>query len=173
VSFAAYLIGILSQFLNFPFVRIGTFIAYIPSVFRGITGEFKLEIRLPLLASAGIYIDRPPVFPLESAEDKGAYKDFRNQRKLALSSGKFSGKGVASLVSFVTERAQATNSYKDSSSKYRILTYLSREVPNQGNALVGREPELYSVYDRLISEYEFRIGISLPLASLATTLAFR
>lgn len=33
--------------------------------------------------------------------------------------------------------------------------------------LVGREPELYDLYDRLRSEIEFRAGTSLPLAAIA------
>jgi hypothetical protein len=51
--------------------------------------------------------------------------------------------------------------------------YLLKEVPRLGNALVGKETELYSVYDRLISEYEFRIGIGAPLVALIITLATR
>ncbi|MEV1170140.1 hypothetical protein [Nonomuraea sp. NPDC049784] len=38
--------------------------------------------------------------------------------------------------------------------------------------LVGREPELYELYDRLRAETEFRAGISLPLAAM-TVLATR
>jgi hypothetical protein len=59
----------------------------------------------------------------------------------------------------------------DAQTKY--LNYLLQEVPRQGNALVGKETELYSVYDRLISEYEFRISIAVPLTALIVTLADR
>ena len=52
-------------------------------------------------------------------------------------------------------------------------SYLIQEVYKLGNALLGREVELYSAYDRLIAEYEFRVGVTAPLIALILTLVFR
>jgi hypothetical protein len=54
-----------------------------------------------------------------------------------------------------------------------LFAYLVRNVYRLGNSLLGKEPELYSAYDRLIAEYEFRIGVTAPLIALIVTLAIR
>jgi hypothetical protein len=53
------------------------------------------------------------------------------------------------------------------------FAYLIREVYKLGNELLGKEPELFSAYDRLIAEYDFRIGIAAPLVALSLTLTVR
>jgi hypothetical protein len=167
LSFAAYLIGILSQFLNFPFVRLGTVMAYIPAAIPAIT--FRTTINLGVVS---VTLDTTPS-PKGDEEDTDAFNRSEIQRKLTLSAGRLSAKGVNSLYSFASEVAERSQANRPVKFKYNLLAYLFKEVPNEGNALVGKEPELYSVYDRLISEYEFRIGISLPLTALITTLALR
>jgi hypothetical protein len=171
LSFAAYLIGILSQFLNFPFVRLGTLIAYIPASIKS-TGA-RLSIGIPMLGiSFSVDTAGPPMPDFEDEEDYESFKASERERLFALSSGRLGIKGLNSLNSFASEKAETTGHSKSVKYKYRLLAYLLREVPNEGNALVGREPDLYSVYDRLISEYEFRTGVSLPLGVLVSTLAF-
>lgn len=53
------------------------------------------------------------------------------------------------------------------------FAYLIRETYKLGNDLLGKEPELFSAYDRLIAEYAFRIGIAAPLIALILTLTVR
>ena len=173
VSFAAYLVGILSQFLNFPFVRLGTFIAYLPTMIKDAAMRFIGTMGIKF--SISFFVVEIPIFNLAGRADNPAEKAWESQRRQTLSSGQLSAKGIISLQNFVADMPDIK---QDQISEwnilaYRRLTYLSREVPHQGNALVGRETDLYSVYDRLISEYEFRIGISLPLAAIILILATR
>lgn len=170
ISFIAYLIGILSQFLNFPLVRIGTFAAYLPTLITSTQRRFSLDL---FIISAAVAMVPIPTPALDNEEDEQARHDSEYQRKLALEAGRFSAKGIVSLQNFIADVSKKPDRSKWNKQDYEFLTYLIREVPNEGNALVGRENELYSVYDRLISEYQFRIGISLPLTALITTLAIR
>jgi hypothetical protein len=55
----------------------------------------------------------------------------------------------------------------------RLYYYLTDQVYAQGNALLGKEAELFAAYDRLNAEYEFRIGVTPPLIALILTLAVR
>src|SRR5215467_1665201 len=46
------------------------------------------------------------------------------------------------------------------------LAFLIREVYTLGNVLLDSNGELFSAYDRLKAEYEFRIGVTAPLIAL-------
>jgi hypothetical protein len=168
ISFVAYLIGILSQFLRGPVPRLGTISAYIPKFIRSrnIYGSnFNVSLGSFLMAPFVNY------YPNDYRDVSPEYARRRlgNQIAFALANGTLSTQGLTSLNEFMTKMVDANEINGLRQRQY--LAYLVSEVPGEGNALVGRESELYSLYDRLISEYEFRIGISIPLTALIITLA--
>ena len=166
VSFAAYLVGVLSKSLNPPLVRLGTFSFYAPSLItRGAYGQ-------PLfIAGVGFLDFWRRWFPVAASVDETEKEreELAFNEKTVLVSARLSTAGLYSLSDVTRRAADDGTINKDARSKYN--SYLIREVPRLGNALVGKETELYSVYDRLISEYEFRIGIGAPLIALTITLA--
>jgi hypothetical protein len=92
-------------------------------------------------------------------------------KRMSIAAGTLGPIGIYSLEESSKRAADEGAINKERQTSY--YSYLLREVPRVGNALVGKETELYSVYDRLISEYEFRIGIGAPLIALIVTLAIR
>ena len=110
-------------------------------------------------------------YPADSGKDDRDEAELAFMRRIVIVVGQFSRTGVYSLEDFSRQMADRGEIKNDAQTKY--LNYLLQEVPRQGNALVGKETELYSVYDRLISEYEFRISIAVPLTALIVTLADR
>ena len=177
MSFAAYLVGVLSKSLNPPLVRLGTFNAYIPKLIKvGFSRAFGRTREAFYLTHAEI---RPTDFwrrlfyttssSMTAEEKEQVELEFFEKDNIV--TGRLSRIGVFSLDDLSRRAADEGEINKDAASKY--YTYLLRVVPQLGNALVGKETGLYSVYDRLISEYEFRIGISAPLIALIVTLADR
>lgn len=186
ISFLAYLIGVLSKSLNPPLVRVGTFNAYVPEFIR--LGIFWTWVAISPYREFGSgspnvrfidfwrrITDTPPRHQSwrqsEEEREKREEIELKYAQKVDVVTGVLSWKGMTSLDAASQRAADEGIIHKEAQAKYH--TYLLREVPRLGNALVGKEPELYSVYDRLISEYEFRTGISAPLIALIITLAAR
>jgi hypothetical protein len=166
ISFAAYLIGILSKALGPPLVRLGTLNAYLPVLINARVWGGGLYKPMPNIRSRDFLAVKVPsgsysrkVFNLEAS------------KKTSIVTARLSRTGIISLEGSSRQAADVGIIDKNAQSDY--YSYLVEEVPRLGNALVGREPELYSVYDRLISEYEFRIGIGAPLIALIVTLTAR
>jgi hypothetical protein len=166
ISFAAYLIGVLSKSLNPPLVRLGTASTYIAALISGsILPKFQL---VDFWRRA---------FPIDTPRDQFAGSGFLASKKsfsidaISIATGRLSEAGIYSLQE--SSRRAADEGVIDKEMQARYYSYLLTEVPGLGNALVGKETELYSVYDRLISEYEFRIGVGAPLIALIVTLAIR
>jgi len=198
VSFAAYLVGVLSKSLNAPLVRLGTLSFYVPTLIRwrgyrtgwiisNVWHRLRGRIwqpsagtpdppgRLPLDLGIGFWdFLRPPSFyivpeSMSEPERDGLERDFFEKGDIV--TAQLSRSGLYSLQDFSRRTVDEGKIKVDRQTRY--YSYLLREVPRLGNALVGKETELYSVYDRLISEYEFRIGIGAPMIALTITLAVR
>jgi hypothetical protein len=104
---------------------------------------------------------------------RNAEEELQFDLKVVIVTGRFSEDGIKSLEESA-QRAADEGTIDNGKDKERAYySYLLREVPGLGDALAGKETELYSVHDRLISEYEFRIGIGAPLIALIVTLAIR
>lgn len=169
ISFVAYLVGVLSKSLNPPLVRLGTFNTYIPTLFMS-----RFSAYLPPRTKVRFLDFWRRSFSISLTRDsederEKALEEFDEQINLV--TGQLSRSGLYSLQNFSLQMADRGEIRKDTQSTF--YRYLLSEVPRLGNALVGREADLYSVYDRLISEYEFRIGIGVPLIALVVTLADR
>jgi hypothetical protein len=75
-------------------------------------------------------------------------------------------------LSVAAEREAAVRN-RDSAWRRTYLAHLIQQVFAQGNGLLGVQQDLFSAYDRLKAEYEFRSGIAVPLTALIVTLAVR
>lgn len=166
ISFAAYLIGVLSKSLNPPLVRLGTASTYIAAL---ISGSIVPKIQLLDFWRRAFPVDTPRD---EFVENRVfASKKKFSEAAVSIATGRLSEAGIYSLQE--SSRRAADEGVVDKEMQASYYSYLLTEVPGLGNALVGKETELYSVYDRLISEYEFRIGVGAPLIALIVTLAIR
>lgn len=157
-SFIAYLVGVLSRSFNPPLVRLGTFSHYFPR-------RFKPKIGFVDFWRQTFIVSVPTEYPI------GFRSELDADEMTALIGARLSTTGLSRIRSIARRAGEEGMINEDKTQNY--YKYLVRQVPNLGNALVGREPELYSVYDRMISEYEFRIGIGAPLIALAITLTIR
>jgi hypothetical protein len=152
LSFIAYLIGALSGLFNPFLTRIGGFLAWYGRWPRYGVGISQLAVQP--LDFWRVY------FPSSHGRVDIA-------ARFAIVNARY---GRAGFYNLVTAARQMANKTGDEES---YLAYLIQEAYAQGNVLLGKEPDLFAAYDRLIAEYEFRIGVTAPLISLILTLAFR
>jgi hypothetical protein len=172
LSFIAYLIGALSGIFNATLTRIGSYISWHGSFLARLNflvphgGDQVFVIRgQPFI----YYIGRSPTIRVQLALLDFLRSDVVGREvdnperwaKIALLNSRYHVQGIDWLAEYA-ERVMPTEPY---------LAYLIREVYKRGNALRGKEEELFATYDRLIAEYEFRIGITAPLIALIVTLA--
>jgi hypothetical protein len=165
ISFAAYLIGALSEPLSVPFTQLGALVAAIgtsltwPVIrFRAHTTSYRINDILHLLRFR---------YRLRIQEDDKRF----SVENISVSIGQFSSVGINDLMKFSSQSVEKGLIRPDAKRSY--MEYLARQLPGQSNALLGKETELFSAYDRLISEYEFRVGITVPLSAFIITLAVR
>jgi hypothetical protein len=161
LSFIAYLIGALSLALfNAPLTRIGSFISWY--------GRFpRAEIPVPRLGELSfLYLW------FGSWRNADSYSDAGAEMRFALANARYRVAGIDNLEGAAMQQAEQNESIRsDATGEY--VAYLIREVYKQGNALLGREADLFAAYDRLIAEYEFRVGVTAPLIALIVTLAIQ
>lgn len=158
-SFVAYLVGTLSSALNAPFVRLG---AYLAHVLGGeVDSVWMARVRLSFTDFLGSSIT-PKWSNHRNTELYTAF-NIRN--------GRMSITGSNALHSFAYDEVKAGR--LSPGLLGRFVSHLIWEVPRQKNAVLGRDPELFSTLDRLTSECEFRVGVAAPLVAFIATLAWR
>ncbi len=162
LSFIAYLIGALSVLFNGPLVRIGSFLFWYTKPRQ--PGQDNL-----------IYVASRIVYPnardFWSAYLRGHPDALTAATRNALRNARYRAFGF-SFLSDTARQAALKHRYSEDD-ELRYLRYLIETVYAQGNVLLGREAELFAAYDRLIAEFQFRIGVSAPLIALIVTLAIR
>jgi hypothetical protein len=169
LSFIAYLIGALSALFNGPLRRIGSFAS--------------LYVRWPKF---GVRLGYDTYFTMRfidfwSPPYVEGDDDVKGFARYAMANAQYRSSGLYSLSEVATQATThiAYSSYDDERYEQKIyrqnkyLAYLIREVYRQGNLLLGTQGELFAAYDRLVAEYEFRIGVTAPLIALIVTLAIR
>lgn len=158
-SFCAYLMGTVSTPLNLPFVRLGAYLAHILTGHRRpIAGD-----RLRRLRFTDFWGPAITAWPDATMNELHTASNVKN--------GVMSTTGAIALRDFAESEIGAGRILP--AKREDFINYLLWEVPRRKNAVLGRDPELFSTLDRLTSEYEFRVGISAPLAAFITTLAWR
>jgi hypothetical protein len=158
LSFVAYLIGVLSELLNEPLLRIGSFISWYSFISSDIRRSRPFSRKRGEQPSATITLGRVVVSLLRRDFWRysigGITDDAGYWSRIALVNARYSTAGLYSLAE-TAERM--TPQAKDRSARGRgtlskdkekvCLSYLVRHVYQLGNALLGREPELFASYD--------------------------
>lgn len=157
-SFVAYLVGTLSSALNVPFVRLGAYLAHILSGGRRPIADGRKRLGFTDFWGSSITVWRNATLD----EIHTAFN---------IKNGLMSTTGANALYSFARAEVEAGRLSLDRRDAF--VSHLIWEVPRHKNAVLGRDPELFSTLDRLTSEYEFRVGVAAPLVAFIATLAWR
>jgi hypothetical protein len=184
LSFAAYLVGVLSEGLSTAALRRYPSRVSIPGA-RALHGFVYEKIRLLEhdATRAGAALEYHPLYKEmkrhlgleETGDDETvSLRDVKNisWAKIYSASPLREGLGVRRL---------GRSSDDSCSVRQLVLNQLiddtalrvTDEFDLIALRLVGREPDLFSQYDRLRSEGEFRVAIVPPLAALITVIAFQ
>jgi hypothetical protein len=168
LSFTAYLVGILSGLFNAPLTRIGSLLSFYGSGrLRQDSARLGQDPNALALTPDIKFCDFGRVLPSGMWDPYSATLEVLNAR--------YSPLGLANLA----EAARRTRPLLEDVPKeihdaeVEYLRFLVQEVYSMGNVLLDGKAELFSAYDRLKAEYEFRIGITAPLVALVVTLAWR
>lgn len=156
VTFAAYLVGVLSVAVSQKLVEILSGISY--KFGRGGLSQFPIELG--------------PVLPLRGARAEELGNSY-SWRLLPFgwsvttwrTSGMWPSRASTNMLRGAIEEAGAPvasdNNYDESLTD--VLRELITDLTLVPSRLIGRDPELYGTYDRKRSEAEFRAAVSLPL----------
>jgi hypothetical protein len=159
---------------NVPLTRLGSFLSWYSNrgtrvpVWGREPDQYGLRPQVGFSGFWRSYWADPHLYPSLSEPELAA--------RVALVNARYSYLGILNLMETAHRKSAQLRADPDEpslASEAKYLSYLIHEVYQQGNELLGKEPELFGAYDRLVAEYQFRIGVGVSLISLFLTLAFR